>query len=179
MSNLRPEYNLFHKAISELGSLDAPNKWTWNICGYILPGVLIAIFSFGLYKAISNQQGSKAPLIGFVLSGLFMSLSGVFPADMENRQSITTLLHMARSFGSYLFFLVGAFTYPKLMKKSGHWKKSIKPTLLFTWLTILFGNWFLIFPNIPSVGQRFVFLFYFMWIFYMAIQLYKQPEKNY
>ena len=75
MSNLRPEYNLFHKAVSELGSLDAPNKWTWNILGYILTGILIAVYSFGLFKNISNGQESKLPLIGFVLSGLFMSIS--------------------------------------------------------------------------------------------------------
>lgn len=178
MSNLRPEFNLFHKAISELGSLDATNKWAWNIFGYILPGVLIAVYSFGLFNNISTGQGSKLPLIGFVLSGLLMSLSGVFPADMDNRTSSTTLLHMVGSFGSYIFFLIGAFTYPKQMKKSEYWKKSIKPTLIFTWLTIIFGNWFFVFPNIPSVGQRIVFFFYFMWIFYTAIQLYKQPENK-
>jgi hypothetical membrane protein len=178
MSNLRPEYNLFHKAISELGSLDAPNKWAWNIFGYIIPGVLLAIYSFGLFKNISNEQGSKLPLISFVFSGLFISLSGVFPGDFENRQSTTMLLHTVGSFGSYIFFLIGAFTYPKQMKKSEYWKKSIKPTLLFTWLTIIFGSWPFIFTSIPSVGQRIVFFFYLMWIFYTAIQLYKQPELN-
>jgi len=178
MSNLRPEYNLFHKAISELGSLDAPNKWAWNIFGYILPGVLIGVYSFGLFNNISTRQGSKLPLIGFVLSGLLMSLSGVFPADMDNRTSTTTQLHMVGSFGSYIFFLVGAFTYPKQMKKSEYWKKSIKPTLIFTWLTIIFGSWPFIFTSYPSVGQRIVFFFYLMWIFYTAIKLYKQPETK-
>jgi hypothetical membrane protein len=176
MSNLRPGYNLFHKAVSELGSLDAPNKWAWNILGYILPGILIAIYSVGLYKDISNGKGSKLPLIGFVLSGLLMSLSGIFPADMDNRKSTTTLLHMVGSFGSYIFFLIGAFTYPTQMRKSEYWKKSIKPTLIFTWLTIIFGAWPFIFTSFPSVGQRIVFFFYLLWIFYTAIQLYKQPK---
>ena len=175
MSNLRPEYNLFHKAVSELGSLDAPNKWTWNILGYIITGVLIAVYSFGLFKNISDGQGSKLPLIGFVFSGLFMSLSGIFPGDFDNRQSTTMLLHTVGSFGSYLFFLIGAFTYPKQMKKSEYWKKFIKPTLIFTWLTIIFGSWPFIFTTYPSIGQRIVFFFYLMWIFYTAIKLYKQP----
>lgn len=175
MSNLRPEYNLFNKAVSELGSLDAPNKWTWNILGYIITGVLIAVYSFGLFKNISDGQGSKLPLIGFVFSGLFMSLSGIFPGDFDNRQSTTMLLHTVGSFGSYLFFLIGAFTYPKQMKKSEYWKKFIKPTLIFTWLTIIFGSWPFIFTTYPSIGQRIVFFFYLMWIFYTAIKLYKQP----
>jgi hypothetical membrane protein len=178
MSNLRPEYNLYHKAVSELGSLDAPNKWTWNILGYILTGVLIAIYSFGLFKNISNAQGSKWPLIGFGFSGLFMSLSGIFPGDFNNRQSTTMLLHTVGSVGSYIFFLIGAFTYPKQMKKSEYWKKAINPTLIFTWLTIIFGAWPFIFTSFPSVGQRLVFFFYLLWIFYTALQLYKQPENK-
>ena len=178
MSILRPEYNFYHKAVSELGSLDAPNKWTWNILGYILTGVLIAIYSFGLFKHISNGQGSKWPLIGCCFSGVFMSLSGIFPGDFDNRQSTTMLLHTVGSVGSYIFFLIGAFTYPNQMKKSEYWKKAINPTLIFTWLTIIFGAWPFIFTSFPSVGQRLVFFFYLLWIFYTALRLYKQPENK-
>lgn len=178
MSNLRPEFNLFHRAVSELGSLDAPNKWAWNILGYILPGFLIAVFSFGLFNNISNGQGSKLPLIGFVFSGLFMSLSGFFPGDFDNRQSTTMLMHTIGSFGSYMFFLLGAFTYPKQMKKSEYWSRSIKPALIFTWLTIIFGSWPFIVKSHPAVGQRIVFFFYLMWIFYTAILLYRRPKSR-
>lgn len=178
MSNLRPEYSFLTKAVSELGSLDAPNKWTWNILGYVLPGILIAIYSFGLFKNISTGEGSKLPLIVFFLSGLFMSLSGIFPGDFDNRQSTTMLLHTVGSFGSYIFFLIGAFTYPKQMKMSEYWRKSIKPTLIFTWMTIIFGSWPFIFSSYPSVGQRIVFFFYLLWIFYTAIKLYNHPQKS-
>jgi hypothetical membrane protein len=177
MSNLRPEYSFLYKQISELGSLDAPNKSFWNVFGYIIPGLLLSVYSFGLYKNISNGQGGKLPLIGFVLSPLLMSFSGVFPADMDNRQSLTTLLHMVGSYGSYLFFLIGAFTYPKLMRKSNYWKKAVTPTLFFVWMTILFGGWHYVFPHIPSVGQRIVFSFYFLWFLYTAKLLCKMPKN--
>ena len=39
MANMRQEYSFKYKAISELGSLDAPNLWFWNILGYIIPGL--------------------------------------------------------------------------------------------------------------------------------------------
>ncbi len=178
MANLRPEYSFLTKAISELGSLDASNKWTWNIFGYVLPGFLIAIYSVGLFKNISTDKGSKLPLTGIALSGIFMSLSGIFPGDFENRQSTTMLLHTICSVGSYMFFLIGAFTYPKQMKVSEYWRKSIKPTLLFTGLTIIFGSWPFIFSSYPSVGQRIVFFFYFLWIFYTAIKLYYNQGKS-
>ncbi len=174
MSTLRPEYSFLTKAVSELGSLDAPNKWIWNSIGYILTGLLISIYSFGLFKSISNGHGNKLPLISFVLSGLFMSLSGIFPGDFENRQSTTMLFHAIGSFGSYIFFLMGAFTYPRQMKRTEYWAPSVTPTLIFTWLTILFGAWPFVFRNIPAVGQRLVFFFYFAWIFYTALRLYKK-----
>jgi len=178
MSSMRPEYSMFTKAISELGSVDAPNKWLWNFFGYILPGILIAIYAVGLYKNIAVTKSSKLPLYGILFSGVFMAMSGIFPADMDDRQATTTLLHTIGSFGSYLSFLMGAFTYPKVMRKSNYWKTVKKPTLLFTYLTIIFGAWFLVFPNIPALGQRIVFMFYFLWIFYTAIKLYNQPSES-
>ena len=178
MSTIRPEYSMFTKAISELGSIDAPKKWIWNSIGYITTGILIAIYAVGLYKYIANDKSSKLPLYGILLSGVFMSISGIFPADFDNRQTTTMLLHTVGSFGSYIFFLIGAFTYPKQMRKSEYWKQAIKPTLIFTCLTILFGSWAFIFPNIPALGQRIVFLFYFLWIIYTAIRLYRKPEES-
>lgn len=176
MANLRVDYSLFTKAVSELGSLDAPNKWIWNICGYIIPGSFIAIFSFGLYKNISGGQGSKVPLLGLVLSGIFMALSGIFPGDFENRQSFTMVAHTIGSIGSYFFYLLGAFSLPRLMKKSNYWQNSITPTLFLTWLTILFGAWPVLFPNFPAVGQRLTFFFFFSWICFMAVKLYRAPS---
>lgn len=178
MSSIRPEYSMFTKAISELGSLDASNKWLWNSFGYILTGILIAIYAIGLYKNVDVTKSSKLPLYGILLSGVFMTVSGIFPGDFDNRESTTMLLHTVGSFGSYIFFLIGAFTYPKQMRKSEYWKQAIKPTLIFSWLTILFGSWPVIFPNMPALGQRITFLFYFLWISYTAIKLYLQPKES-
>lgn len=175
IANQRPEYSFLTKAVSELGSMDAPNKWTWNILGYILPGILISIFSIGLYKNIKNENSNKSPLIGIFLSGFFMAFSGIFPGDYENKQSLTMLLHTVGSFGSYIFFLIGSFSYPKQMKQSTYWQNAIKPTVILTWLTIIFGSWVFIFPKFPSVGQRFVFAFYFFWIIFLAFKLYSSP----
>lgn len=177
MANMRSEYSFKYKAISELGSLDAPNLWFWNILGYMIPGLLIAIFSIGLYKYSAEKNSSKIAYYGLILSGLFMTFSGIFPADMENRKSTTTILHMIGSYGSYISFLFAAFTYPKIWKKNKDWQTIIKPTLICVWLTIFFGSWYLFFPNVPSVGQRIVFLFYFLWIVISAIKLYKTKTQ--
>ncbi|GAA4884626.1 hypothetical protein GCM10023311_03850 [Flaviramulus aquimarinus] len=171
LSAIRPEYSLLTKAISELGSVDAPNKWLWNFCGYILTGTLISIYAFGLYKNMAVKNSSKLPLYGILFSGLFMIISGIFPGDFDNKQSVTMLLHTIGSFGSYIFFLLGALSYVKLMNKTKFWKNAKTPTLIFTYLTIVFGAWAFVFPEIPALGQRIVFFFYFSWIFYTAVKL--------
>lgn len=176
LSATRPEYHFTTKAVSELGSIDAPHKWVWNGLGYILPGVLIAVYAVGLYKSITQGQGNKWPVIGIALSGLFMSLSGIFPGDFDNRQSATMLWHTAGSIGSFIFFLVGAFTFPGQMKELVYWKKAVRPTLLFTWLAVVFGVWGFVFPHMPAVGQRLIFFFYFLWIFYTAMRMYRERK---
>lgn len=159
LSSTREGYSLFTKAVSELGSVDVPNKWIWNSIGYILTGLLISIYSIGLYKNIAIERASKWPLYGLFLSGIFMAISGVFPGDFDDRQSATMLLHSIGSFGSYIFFLIGAFTYPKLMKKTVFWSNAKRPTLIFTYLTIVFGAWPFVMPDIPALGQKIVFFF--------------------
>lgn len=178
MASARPGYSFPTKAISELGSVDAPRRWVWNGLGYILVGLMIAVYSFGLFGNVSDGKGSKLPLIGLTLSGLFIALSGVFPGDFDDRQSTIMLLHTVGSFGSYLFFLLAAFTYPGQMQKSDYWKRAIKPTLTFTWLTILFGAWPFVFTQTPAVGQRIVFFFYLLWIFYTALLLLRRSLPN-
>ena len=172
VSALRPEYSMFTKAVSELGSVNAPNKWIWNSFGYMLPGFLIAVYSIGLYKSVAVTKSSKISLYSILLSGVFTCISGIFPGDFDNRESTTMLLHSLGSFGSYIFFLIGAFTYPKIMHQTTYWKRVKMSTLIFSYLTILFGAWTFIFPDIPAFGQRIVFLFYFLWIGYTAIKLY-------
>ena len=176
MSSMRPEYSFMTKAISELGSLDAPNRRVWNIIGYILVGVMITVYSFGLFREVSGGTGRKLPLVGLALSGLFMAMSGVFPGDFDHRSSTTMVLHTVGSFGSYGFFLLAAFTFPRLMKQSEYWQPAVVPTLTFTWLTIVFGAWPLVFSEVPAIGQRIVFFFYFMWIGYTALRAYRTPS---
>ena len=174
ISSTRLEYSHLHKAISELGSMDAPNKWWWNIIGYISVGALISIFSIGLSKSTNPDGKGKLAFWGLFLSGLFMSLTGFFPGDFEDRTSITMILHTICSIGSFLFFLIAAFSYPSQFKKSEYWKKAIIPSLLLVILSVLSG--FLRTGSAPGLGQRVGFGFYFLWIVYLAFLLLKQEE---
>ena len=177
MSNSREDYSMYFKAVSELGSVGAPNGWIWNIFGYGIPGILIAVFSIGLFRDVQSRP-SWWPMVGGIGSGVMMTVSAIFPGDFEDRQSATMLLHTVGSFGSYLFYLLAAFTYPAHMKGSGYWQKAVRPTQYLVWLTILFGSWPLIMTSHPALGQRLVFFCYWLWIFYTGWLLYKRPEGH-
>jgi len=174
LSSIRPEYSHLTKAISELGSLDAPNKWWWNLIGYIFVGGLISAFSIGLSKNVNPDGKGKLAFLGLFLSGGFMALSGIFPGDFENRTSLTMIFHAIGSFGSFLFFLIAAFSYPRQFKKSEYWKRASTPSLIITIIAILSG--FLRTGSMPGLGQRLGFVFYFLWIGYLAFLLLKNKE---
>lgn len=114
MASRRPEYSHLTKAISELGSLDAPNLWVWNVLGYVLPGLAVALLGVGLWREFAGL-GRKAtvPTMALLASGLFMALSGVFPGDFDNRSSLTMVLHTLSSLGSFVVFLVAGFGLPQ------------------------------------------------------------------
>lgn len=164
VSNGRPEYSHMTKAVSELGSLDVKNRWVFNLFGYIIPGLMVSLFGYGLFQYLKENNSNKWPLIGIVGSGLFMALAGIFPGDFEDRYSTTMILHSIGSVGSYVFFLIGAFTFPRLMNKISYWNNVRWIGLTITWLSIVCGNWIFIFPEIPGVGQRIGFGIYFFWI---------------
>ncbi len=178
MAELRTDdYNHFHKAVSELGSIDAPNKWMFNILGYIIPGVLISIFSLNLLKEFRLYSVKPYPFYFLVLSGVFMSLAGFFPANMENRQSISTIVHSVGSIGGGVFWLFCALTLWWQLKKNKAWKKIAISTFLIPFIMV-FGMSF-VSKNMPGILQRIGFGANYLFIFILAVKLIAVRNKNY
>lgn len=163
MSSRRPEFSHLTKAISELGSLDAPDRWFWNVLGYILPGLAIALLGLGL-KWDFAQADRKAliPAMALVASGLFMAMSGVFPGDFEIRTSTTMILHTVGSLGSFVAFLVAGFWLPRVFHACESWRWVAWPSLALVIASILAG--FMRSGAAPGLGQRIGFAFFFTWI---------------
>ncbi len=163
MSNRRPEFSHLTKAISELGSLDAPDLWIWNILGYILPGLAIALLAIGLKSdfALASRR-ALAPAIALGASGLFMAMSGVFPGDFENRASTTMILHTVGSLGSFIAFLVAGFWLPQVFRSRESWRWVAWPSLALVVASILAG--FMRSGAAPGLGQRIGFALFFAWI---------------
>ncbi len=167
MAKLRTDgYNHFHKAVSELGSLDAPNKWIFNLLGFIIPGMLISIFSFNLLKGFRSFPIKSYPFYLLILSGLFLTLAGLFPANLEERKSITTIMHSIGAMGGGGFWFLSALTLWWQLKKNNIWKNTAIATFVIPFIMILAMGF--VSESTPGIAQRIVFGANYLFILILA-----------
>ena len=167
MAELRTDgYNHFHKAVSELGSIDAPNKWIFNIFGYIIPGILISLFSFNLLNEFRSYPIKSYPFYLFFFSGIFLTLAGIFPANMEYRKSISSIIHSIGSLGGGICWLLCALTLWWQLKKNNTWKSIAIYTFLIPFIMIIAMSF--VSENTPGISQRIAFAANYLFILILA-----------
>lgn len=177
MANMRPEYSHSNDAISELGSLDAANLWAWNIFGYILPGLVITLLGIGLKREFSPlSRITTIPFVALMVSGLFMALSGAFPANMADFKSATTVIHLIGSMGCFVVFLVAGFSLPFYFRKRSSWHWLTWPSLALVVGSIATG--FLRFGDMGGVGQRITFACFFLWVALIGLGLLRANRRQ-
>ena len=177
MSGMRPEYRHTDQAISELGSLDAPNLWAWNVLGYILPGLAVVLLGIGLRRQLAAYGvRSTVPPVALMASGLLMALSGVFPANMADFRSITTLIHTVGSFGCYICFLIAGFGLPSALRKTEALRWAATPSVVLVIVSIVTG--FLRFAGMASIGQRITFACFFLWVLLLGWALWRSSDQS-
>ena len=81
-----PGYSHYTKAISELGAFGAPHALAWNLTGFILPGVLLAVSGAGLAEAVDESARRTALFWLLLMSGLGFAGTGIIQAEMRERR---------------------------------------------------------------------------------------------
>lgn len=176
MVALRPDFSHLTKAISELGSVGAPRALAWNVLGYIVPGLCVALLGFGIRDRFARVRGVSIPAWGLIGSGLLMALSGLFPGDFENRMSTTMIVHAVGSIGSFAAFLVGALALARVVRHAHAWRPFVAPSLALVAGSIATG--FLRSGSAPGLGQRLGFLCFFLWVALIGYALYSDPASS-
>jgi hypothetical membrane protein len=149
-----PGYEHGTKAVSELGATGAPNALAWNLIGFLLPGVLLALFGLGLGATVQDRR-----------TGLYLTLSGIafaataVPADMESLQSPLSLAHIVASLMVFLFWLPASL---RLLKQPAPELRRI--TIFFLLFAVAAAAIRFTPLLLPGWGQRLSFLAYFGWI---------------
>ena len=176
VSSLRNDYQHFNMAISELGSIGAPNALMWNLLGYIIPGAVIAYLGWVSRKLLPVSRLGLVAAGSIAMSGVMMLLSGVFPGDFENRTSATMVLHTVASILSYVFFLIGGFGLARISAKSAVFRGLHYPLLVALILSIITG--FVRYGDLPGLGQRITFACYFVWVAIYGWVVFRPSEDN-
>ena len=176
----RADYSHLHKAVSELGALGAPHALAWNLIGFIVPGLLLALFGAGLATAIDGRRGALWWLL--VLSGLCFAATGVVPGVMHNgspmMESPLTRGHLLFATLDPVLWAIASFLVIRRVKKNPSWKPFT--TLATVYAVVCVGGFLFGFvasaaiPGLadkPALVQRFDFAFYFGWFLIMSFHL--------
>jgi hypothetical membrane protein len=125
---LRPSYSHLVNTISELGAVGTPHATAWNVLGFIIPGVLLAITGATIARS-ANTEPSLSRMLAtalLVVSGLAVAGQGVVPAEMVNGvadvSSASTRGHFVGSLISGAAWAVGALLLVGPMKRNPNWR---------------------------------------------------------
>jgi hypothetical protein len=164
-----PGYEHGTKAVSELGATGAPNALAWNLVGFLLPGILLALFGLGLGTSVDDRR-----------TGLYLAMSGLAfaataaPVDMNDLRSPLSLVHIAASFMVFLLWLPAAL---RLLKSPAPELRRV--TLIFLVLALTAGAIRFTPLLLPGWGQRLSFLAYFGWVSAMSLLLIKRRPTSF
>lgn len=165
---LRPDYAHATKAVSELGAWGAPNMWVFNVLGYVLPGLMLAACGWLLGRAAK----STAIAVLLALSGAGVAVAGVFPADMSDYRSFTTMGHLAGSTGSLLAWALALICSILLARKS--WPALAAVSAAALALTV---SAFFLYETLPSgIVQRLTFGIFFAYFLIASLLMWQRAR---
>lgn len=171
----RSDYSHFTNAISELGVLGAPHALAWNLIGFIVPGILLAICGAGLASAIDGRKGVLWWLL--VIAGVGFAATGLLPGEMRNgsplRQSPWTVGHIAASFLSAIPWAIATLLLVVRATNRPEWRhlRVIGAGLALVGILGIFARALPAFEHRPGLGQRTGFAAYFAWYLVMSFYL--------
>lgn len=170
-------YSHATKAVSELGAIGAPAALAFNLLAFIIPGALLALFSLRLAAQSDRKIGPRL----LFASSLFLILSGLAPARLDDYQAWTTVLHIIGAMGAGLFWIVALFwTGPLLSRRFAlpTWGRATPWFGLFMFANIA---WQVLFQATgvvsPGWGQRIGFFGYFLWFAATGLLLWRSRSS--
>lgn len=171
---LQPGYNHLTQFMSELGEVGGPNATIMNTAGFMLLGLFIIAFAFGLHRGINEGKGSKIGPALIAMSGAGWIAVGLFQVDPNSLDiSFTGMLHVSGAMIVGLGFSIAPFAIARRSRNDHRWV-SYRPYSLATGiLTAILGLVFIFVGIEGYMGalQRIVTGVPLLWIEVMAIRL--------
>lgn len=173
---LRPSYSQVANDISELGALGTRNAVVWNIVGFIVPGLCLALTSWRLTVVIDEERTRAGRLATWLLPlfGLGLAGQGFFPALMANGVPVITSwhtrVHAIVSIVSGIAWVAGVLLLVNPMKRSSQWRNWY-PINIAAVVLVIFGS-FARGEGLPDgLVQRIVDAIVLAWFVVMSVKL--------
>lgn len=176
---LDPQYSHVQNAMSVVGAIGAPFSLYGRLT-FILLGISIIIFSFGLQRGIAPGKGSFLGPVLLVVHGIGRIGEGVFAFNLIEITNCTSC-----DLGNQLHSLFGApgvmvmipIPFILLFRLKGDekwhslWMYTLATGVVFTALGFLAAAGLLVLPL--GLGQRIGFAIWYTWIVVLGIRLFR------
>lgn len=171
--SVHPQYSHLSRMVSELGETGAPGAAVMNYAGFLLFGILIVAFAFGLHRGIAAGPGDWLGPAVLGLYGAAYILVAFAPCDPGCAGSTPSWHHQAHLLLGRIIFLtaVGApvALYARLARDEqwARWRVLVLGLPVLGWLTLQ-----LPLPSVPfGLQQRLWLAFTFAGIETLALRL--------
>jgi hypothetical membrane protein len=176
LAAFRPSYSHVVHTISELGAVGTPHATVWNVVGFIIPGVLLALTGATIARAANPEPSPSRTLatVLLVLCGLAVAGQGVMPAEMTNGiadiTSASTRGHFISSLISGAAWAVGALLLIGPMRRNPNWQSLYIVSAALVALTLISS--FALRGALPDgLAQRVGNAFFCVWFIVMSLKL--------
>ena len=153
-----------------LGAHDVPRAMLFNLCAFVLPGVLAAVALWPLRPSLPSPARWSARIGAqlVVLSALAFAAQGALPLDLENPDGTASGLHAVAWTAWWLAFSAGALALSWGLRDTATMRRgfaaiSALAGLVIPILAMLAPLWI---PNAPA--QRMAFVLWFVWVVWAA-----------
>lgn len=173
---LRPGYNHVTQYMSELGEVGSPNAILMNIAGFIVLGLFIIAFSFGLHRGIDKSKESKIGSALLVLAGISLVLVGFFPCDPGCVNiSFTSKMHEIFATIPAVATIVAILLFTNSFKQDSRWKDYWIFTLLIGIVALIVSplSMLNLFGGLGGLLQRIGMMLPLFWMEITSIKLYR------
>lgn len=171
-----PGYDILNQTISELGAANSPIKTLTNVFGFSLFGILLMIFSYGVFRSKELNDLGKLSALLFFITGVMMYLVGIFYGSSINGvYSILDTLHVITAnyqfpvlAAGFIIFALSVTNHPRL--------RFLTPIVLgLGILTLILAYFFFFTHNLPYQGifQRAAIGLPYIIIAIIAFSMYK------
>jgi len=178
---LRPDYSHLTNFVSELGAVGAPNAIMQRL-NFVLVGILIVAFTFGLHRGIGEGEGSIIGPLLIAVFGLSSVVSGIFSTDPIQPGSFSDIMHIMSSTIGGIAAIFAFFFISERLEQDTLWRRYRYFSIVIAFVAIVVsvvGVGLLGVLGAPGLAQRLFMAVLFLWIEVIAIRLFQISGQSF